>query len=1323
MANYNHNKVEKNWQKKWNKAKINEVDLDKSKNPFFNLMMFPYPSAEGLHIGSVYTFSGVDTFGRYMKMQGHDVFEPIGLDGFGIHSENYAIKIGEHIRDVSKRTEKHFYEQMKMTGNMYDWSRTVETYKPNYYKWTQWLFVQLYKMGLATRKKAKVNWCPGCKTVLSDEQVEDGKCERCKTEVTKKSMEQWFFKITDYAERLLNNLEWMDWDSDVKIGQKNWIGKSNGAIIKFEIRNSKYQMTELKAQGLKFMPKLDSFPADKALSSRLITHDYIEVFTTRPDTLFGATFLVVAPEHKIIEKEKLKIQNYNEVQKYVKAALRKSDIDRTDLNKDKTGVRIDGLVAINPANGKEIPVFVADYVLITYGTGAIMGVPAHDERDFEFALKYDLPIVQVIKNDEKYIGFVKAVWSKDFQKFVQNLETINAEFIEKNHEKILYIISKKYLDKYIEFAKSSVMEDSWHDIVGNEFIMVLADGTVYKVNKFDKGEKAFSKIKELEQSVRDLPSLWHMLYNSHYKEFVCNTGDGEMINSEFLDGMSVDYATRKIISWLEEKNYGRKETIYKLRDWCVSRQRYWGPPIPMIYIEKKLNQKVLLIHGTFGNGENNWFPWLRGELEKEGIKVASPTIPDCDKFDYDARMKFFEEEYKDFLDENSILIGHSSGAKTCLDLAEKHKLSGVILVAPYIFANANAKEFLVKDFGQDVCDDLFAYVNSATNFQKVRKNVDVLYALFGSKDPWVGKNYQEYVAKYLPSAIIREYDNYSHFSVFTKDPIEIKELLDIVKIVISGWRPVKEKDLPVLLPEIDKFEDILPDGSGKGPLEKVEKFAHIDKHIHRETDVSDPFVDSCWYFLRYPFTEFEDKPFEFVKRPRLGEETKQDENLIHEFKFIYDLFEQAHLFPLVTGSIALVGINGKTFKKIKDIDFVFRSKDLTDKAKKFLEERKYTLLENDSSKYIMQKGNVSVNLIYKGYETCEDMYLGYKINVFGKKVRIVDPKLLYKLIISNSYKKKNESDTKIKIQILEYWLNQRINKWLPVNYYIGGKEHTVLHLLYARFITMVLNDFGYIDFEEPFIKFYGHGLITKDGAKMSKSKGNIVNPDEYFEKFGADAVRLYLRFLGPFDKGGDWRDTGMNGMKKFVNKLWRMYSKFALHAIDFGKGNNVNMSKLHQTIKGVGEDLQKLRFNTVVAKIMELVNWYEKNIKLFNKDQNIEILKNLALILAPMTPHIAESFWEIINKEIDPNWKWSADKSVHEQAWPKYDKTLLIEEVITLAVQVNGKVRGIIQINKNFSEKEVTNMIVENEKFAKYNLNRAKKVIFVPGRIINFITL
>ena len=435
---YNAKKIEKKWQQYWQDNRSNQVDLDKAKKPFYNLMMFPYPSAEGLHAGNMYAFVHSDAYGRFMRLQGYDVFEPIGLDGFGIHAENYAIKIGEHIRDVSMRTEANYYNQLKMIGNQYDWSRKIETYKPEYYKWTQWLFLKMHEKGLAYRKKASVNWCSKCKTVLSDEQIIANQCERCDTETEKKDMLQWFFRITDYAEKLHNNLEKINWPEDVKAIQRNWIGRKEGALVKFEVHAG----GETGRTG----PTLES----------------ISVFTTRPDTLYGATFMVVCPEHEIVTKYESKIKNISKVSAYIKKAKSKSDLERTDLNKKKSGIVLEGLVAINPVNQKKIPIFIADYVLPGYGTGSIMAVPAHDERDYEFAKKYKLKIIEVVSKDG-------SLSKKITSPFTQNGVNVNSGILnglktKDAAKKIINWLVEKKLGKKKSMLARELMEQKMYDL-------------------------------------------------------------------------------------------------------------------------------------------------------------------------------------------------------------------------------------------------------------------------------------------------------------------------------------------------------------------------------------------------------------------------------------------------------------------------------------------------------------------------------------------------------------------------------------------------------------------------------------------------------------------------------------------------------------------------------------------------------------------------------------------------------------------------------------------------------------------------------------------
>lgn len=828
---------EQKWQSKWENDRLFAPNFKVDKKPFYNLMMFPYPSAEGLHVGNMYAQTGADVYGRFKRMEGYNVFEPMGLDGFGIHSENYALKIGKNPMDQAKVSEGRFYKQMKSIGTSIDWSRTLETYDPDYYKWTQWLFIQLFKAGLAYRKKAEVNWCPSCKTVLSDEQVIDGKCERCGTVVEKKDLEQWFFKITEYAERLLKNIEGLDWTEKVKIAQTNWIGKSTGAVIEFSVID------------------LDC---------------KINVFTTRPDTLYGATFLVVSPEHPLLKKECVSLQT--DISKYIEVAKNKTNQERTADEKEKTGV-FSGLYALNPVNNKKIPIWVADYVLMDYGTGAIMAVPAHDARDFAFAKNYNLPVESVIQSGAKEV---------------------------------------------------------------------------------------------------ELPYV----------------GSGKLVNSGDWNDFNVPIDLPKVIDSISKKGFGRGEVNYHLRDWLISRQRYWGPPIPMVYCENCFHDK---------KGEKNDMP---------------------------------------------------------------------------------------------------------------------------------------------------------------------------------GWYSIPLDELPVLLPNV---EDWKPLGTGKSPLANHPEFyktkcPHCGKDAVRETDVSDTFLDSSWYFLGYI-------------------------------------------------SSKITGNSKKAENTSKDIKQYQLSKDLINKDE-----------EKDSP-----------------------------------------------------------------------WEQEIEQKWLPVTMYIGGAEHSVLHLLYSRFVSMVLYDLKFIHFEEPFSSFFAHGLIIKDGAKMSKSKGNVVVPDEYIEKYGADTLRAYLMFLGPFSDGGDFRDSGIEGMYKFLKRVWTLFSE---------KIGDVEMSPegksmMHKTIKKTGEDISQFKYNTAIASLMEWYNFLS-NHRVIHKQEAETFLK----LLAPFAPFLTEEIWS----------KFGNKSSIHLELWPSFEEKYLVTEEVVVVIQVNGKRRGEFVVQKaELNNEEKIKSQAQNIASKYLEGASIKKIVYVPGKIVNFV--
>ena len=800
--------IEKKWKARWIERGTNQTDLDGAEHPFYALMMFPYPSAEGLHVGNLFAFTGSDISARYHRLLGKNVFQPLGYDAFGIHSENYALKMGAHPMEMTPHNIANFQRQLERAGLMVDWRYKVDTSRPDYYRWTQWVFLQLYEQGLAYKKAAAVNWCPTDKTVLANEQVENGLCERCGTAVEQRFLEQWFFRISAYCERLLQNLDWLDWSPTTKHAQRNWIGRSEGAELNFAIQHSSEQ---------------------------------VRVFTTRADTIFGATYIVLAPEHPMVgtitsDKQRAAVTAYQ-------TAAQKQDIISRKSVLDKTGV-FTGAYAMNPATGTAIPVWIADYVLMEYGTGAIMAVPGHDDRDFEFATLFSLPIVRVVAAP---------------------------------------------------------------------------------------GESAATPIADAAYS---------------------DDAAGHLVNSAHFDGLSVADAKLQVTAWLATNGHAKPVVNYRLHDWCISRQRYWGPPIPIIY-----------------------------------------------------------------------------------------------------------------------CDG-------------------------------------------------------------------------------CGVVPVPVQDLPVELPFIADFK---PDDSGVSPLARHEHWYRVPcprcgQIARRETDVSDTFLDSAWYFLRYPNA------------------TNQKE-------------------------------------------------------------------------------------------------------AFGR---------------------------------------ERTARWLPVDSYIGGNEHAVLHLLYSRFITMVLKDAGHIDFEEPFTRFRAHGLIIRDGAKMSKSKGNVINPDEYMEQWGADAFRMYLMFLGPYEEGGDFRDQGISGVRRFLDRLWGSVRD----AKDAGPVNaeaDVEvMRKLHRTIKKVGEDCASLSYNTAIAAMMEYINVVRRNERVGRYDEVLPLVQ----LVAAFAPHMAEECWEQLGKT----------GSVFDGGWPVFDAAMLVDDEVDVVVQVEGKVRGKVRVPVTAEQDAVVAAAMADATISKFIVGNIKKVIFVPRRLLNIVT-
>ena len=801
MESYNFKAIEKKWQDKWEETGAFHAETNSKKPKYYTMIEFPYPSGAGLHVGHPRSYTALDIIARKRRMEGYNVLYPIGWDAFGLPTENFAIKNKVHPKIVTAKNIANFTRQLKMLGFSFDWSREINTTDPSYYKWTQWIFLQLFKHGLAYKQEMPINWCTGCKVGLSNEEVVNGVCERCGSEVVQKRKSQWMLKITEYAQRLIDDLDDVNYLEKIKTQQKNWIGRSEGAEVKF----------------------------------KLSTGDEMIVYTTRADTLFGATYTVMSLEHPLIEKMKDSITNYDEVLAYKTEAAKKSEFERTELAKEKTGVKLEGIYAVNPANGAKLPVFISDYVLVTYGTGAIMAVPAHDSRDWDFAKKFNLPIIEVVSG------------GKDVQ------------------------------------------EEAYTD--------------VYK---------------------------------------------GNMVNSEFLNGLPVKEAIPTMIEWLEKQGLGKRKVNFKLRDWVFSRQRYWGEPIPLVH---------------------------------------------CDK---------------------------------------------------------------------------------------------------------------------------------------------------------CGWVPIPESELPLELPEIETFE---PGENGESPLAKAYDWIETTcpccgGKAQRETDTMPQWAGSSWYFLRY-----------------------------------------------------------------------------------------------------------------------------------------MDP---------------HNDEALASKEALEYWS--------PVDWYNGGMEHTTLHLLYSRFWHKFLYDIGVVPTKEPYMKRTSHGMILgENNEKMSKSRGNVVNPDEVVEEFGADAFRTYEMFIGAFDQSTPWSQQGLKGCYKFLERVWNLQS-----IVNDEEGYSADLEKnMNKAIKKVGEDFERMKFNTAIATMMSLVNDFSKKGSVTKGEY-----KTLITLLNPVAPHMTEELWLT----------YGNGELLSLQPWPKYDEGKTVDDEIEIVVQINGKIKDKLMIPAGLDKDGTQEAAMNTEKIkGLIEGKNVVKVIAVPGKLVNIV--
>ena len=811
---YNPQEIERKWQHKWAADNVYRITEDSKRPKFYALTMFPYTSGD-LHIGHWYAMAPSDVHARFKRMQGYNVLHPMGFDAFGLPAENAAISRGIHPYEWTMRNVENMRRQLRSIGAIYDWKREVVTCLPEYYRWTQWFFLKFYQAGLAYRGEAMVNWCPRCQTVLANEQVVgEGSCERCDTSVTKKALKQWFFRITKYAEELLDHSR-LDWPERIKTMQRNWVGKSEGAEIAFGLEH----------EG--------------------IEHKEIRVFTTRPDTIFGVTFFLLAPEHPLVPRLTT-AEHRAEVEEYIAQCRQHTEYERVALGREKTGVFL-GSYVTNPLSEEQVPIWITDYVLPTYGTGAVMAVPAHDERDFEFARRFNLPVRTVIAPPD---------WA-----------------------------GEELTEPYI--------------------------------------------------------------------------GSGTMVNSEEFSGLASEQGYEAICASLEKEGLGKRSVVYRLRDWLISRQRYWGAPIPIVYCHK------------------------------------------------------------------------------------------------------------------------------------------------------------------------------------------------------CGIVPVPEKDLPVLLPPDAEFKP-----TGESPLKYCSSFVNTScpacaGPAQRETDTMDTFMCSSWYFLRYTSPETEDAPFDAAK--------------------------------------------------------------------------------------------------------------------------------------------------------LEYWL--------PVDLYTGGAEHAVMHLFYARFFIKALRDIGLVHFDEPFTRLFNQGTIIYRGDKMSKSRGNVVAPDEYVAELGADAVRGYLMFIGPWELGGEWNDSGIIGISRWLNRVWSLvttdYVSTCRDAADSDDEKEC-LHITHKTVKKVTADLERFRFNTMLASLMEFTNYLAKvrESGLVSHSLWQEAVGRLLLLLAPAAPHLSEELWARTGRPY----------SIHDQAWPEYDEELAREEEITLVIQINGKLRDKVLVPSSITEDEAKELALGRERVKAYiDGKKLSNVIYVPNRVVNIV--
>lgn len=1154
---YDHHVVEKKWQERWYASGAFAAVERSGASKAYILDMFPYPSGEGLHVGHPEGYTASDIFSRYLRMTGKTVLHPMGWDAFGLPAENYAIKTGTHPAITTKKNIETFKRQIQSLGFSYDWSREVNTTDPSYYKWTQWIFLKLFEHGLAYEAEAPINWCPKDKTGLANEEVVGGKCERCGTTVEKKNIRQWLVKITDakYVERLLHDLDKLDWPESIKQSQRNWIGKSEGATIKFEIRNSK---NETSAKG----------------EIRNSKHE-VEVFTTRPDTLFGATYMVLSPEHELVAKITTDEQR-KEVEKYQKLASQKSDLDRTDLAKEKTGV-FTGAYAINPVNNERIPIWIADYVLASYGTGAIMAVPAHDERDYAFAKKYELPIREVVipyryyKPNPPRAG-KKTVTRQNVHAIVRHPKTGKILGLKwKNHPWTTFPMGGiDNGEDVVEAAKRELREETGYTHVKVERVLGGPVKSEYFAAHKDENRISYTRAvcfvltSEEHEALVDEENAKHEVVWLDSKDVVPEkmthaeldvwidrmhgkgvfTGEGEMIDSGSFTGKQSADGRNEIVAWLAREGKGKAATNYKLRDWVFSRQRYWGEPIPVVHCEKCKERKlqVIIIHGTGSNGNANWYPWVAERLRSRGHEVHTPDMPDSLKPELQRWLAALEKI--PLQGKNTVIIGHSLGAVAAMHLVARlqKKVSKLILVSP-THKDMDWGEFQ-RLHPKDPVQYQEKFSRVALDFDAVHANVKEISFYHSDNDVYIPNAFFAAYRKTL-HATFHLLPGRNHFSVSNGSAHEFPELLAEVLQHASGIVSVPEDQLPVVLPDVKKYE---PTGTGESPLAGIKDWVNTTcpkcgGPAKRETNTMPQWAGSNWYFLRY----------------------------------------------------------------------------------------------------------------------CDP----------HNDKQLADP--------------------------------EKLKAWLPVDTYIGGAEHAVLHLLYARFIYKFLYDIGAVPEvvgDEPFKKLINQGLIlAEDGQKMSKSRGNVINPDLVVREYGADALRMFEMFMGPLEDVKPWNTRGIVGVRRFLDKVWGLQEK--------AKDGDDLHRDTHALVKQIGEDIASFSLNTAVSNFMKWTNtaatW-----DVISKSE----LGTFFVLLSPFAPHIAQELWS----------KLGHTDQVHDQQWPTYDPEMIMAETVDVVVQVNGKVRDTFTAAAGAADAELQSQALASEKIKKWLDGKTpKKIIVVKGKLVSIV--